>query len=129
MVSSVTESAQFIWPRVSSWLALCTGSIHALAVAYYSSARFLQLKPNTKHTYKGVLDRYRDVHGAKPFGRLEPRHIRQQMDDMAREMIEQGNTVAPANTMLKVLRSVMRFAMERGLISVDPTMGVRMHKH
>lgn len=105
------------------------GSIHALAVAYYSSARFLQLKPNTKHTYKGVLDRYRDAHGAKPFGRLEPRHIRQQMDDMAREMIEQGNTVAPANTMLKVLRSVMRFAMERGLISVDPTMGVRMLKH
>ncbi|OWR18813.1 integrase [Brevundimonas diminuta] len=75
------------------------------------------------------MDRYRDVHGAKPFSRLEPRHIRQQMDDMAREMIEQGNTVTPANTMLKVLRSVMRFAMERGLISVDPTMGVRMLKH
>ena len=105
------------------------GSIHALAVAYYNSARFLQLKPRTKRTYKGVLDRYRDVHGDKPFNRLEARHIRQQMDELAREMIEQGNTVTPANTMLKVLRSVMRFGVDRGLIAVDPTMGVRMLKH
>ena len=105
------------------------GSIHALAVAYYGSAAFIQLKQRTKRTYKGVLDRYRDQYGDLPANRLEAHHIRRQMDKLAKEMLEQGRTVTPANTMLKVLRSVMRFALDRGFVRVDPTMGVRMLRH
>lgn len=105
------------------------GSIHALAVAYYAATNFTQLKPGTKRTYRGVLDRYREEYGDLPADRLEAHHIRRQMDKVAKEMLEQGNTVTPANTMLKVLRSVMRFAVDRGFVRTDPTFGVRMLKH
>lgn len=98
------------------------GSIHALGVAYYASADFNGLRPNTQRTYKGIFDRYRDKYGANPVALLEPRHIRAQMDAMAA-------TPAAANNMLKVLRAVMRFAVDRGLVRTDPTIGVRMLRY
>jgi integrase len=98
------------------------GSIHALGVAYYASADFLGLKPNTQKTYKGIFDRYRDKYGDNPVALLEARHIRGHMDKMA-------STPAAANNLLKVLRAVMRFALDRGFIRVDPTIGVRMLRY
>lgn len=98
------------------------GSIHALGVAYYTSADFLGLKPATQRTYKGIFDRYRDKYGDNPVALLEARHIRGQMDKVAA-------TPAAANNMLKVLRAVMRFAVDRGLVRVDPTAGVRMLRY
>ncbi len=98
------------------------GSIHALGVAYYASADFNGLRPTTQRTYKGIFDRYRDKYGANPVALLEPRHIRGQMDAMAA-------TPAAANNMLKVLRAVMRFAVERGFVRTDPTSGVRMLRY
>ncbi|MGI4819263.1 MAG: tyrosine-type recombinase/integrase [Janthinobacterium lividum] len=95
------------------------GTIHALAIEYYRSSDFMKLKPSTRKTYKGILDRYRQDHGAKPANRMEPRHIRKQMDDKA-------NEPAAANNMLKVLRALMKFAVSRGLLQADPTYGVRM---
>lgn len=98
------------------------GSIHALGVAYYASADFLGLKPNTQKTYKGIFDRYRDKYGDNPVALLEARHIRGHMDKMA-------STPAAANNLLKVLRAVMRFALDRGFVRVDPTIGVRMLRY
>jgi hypothetical protein len=98
------------------------GSIHALGVAYYASADFNGLRPATQRTYKGIFDRYRDKYGANPVALLEPRHIRGQMDSMAA-------TPAAANNMLKVLRAVMRFAVDRGIVRTDPTSGVRMLRY
>lgn len=98
------------------------GSIHALAVAYYQSADFLRLRPSTQRTYKGIFDRYRDKYGANPVALLEPRHIRTQMDKLAAHP-------TAANNMLKVLRAVMRFAVDRGFTRSDPTTGVRMLKY
>lgn len=98
------------------------GSIHALGVAYYGSSDFLRLKPSTQRTYRGTFDRYRDKYGDNPVALLEPRHIRNQMDKLA-------DRPTSANGMLKVLRAVMRFAVERGFVRTDPTFGVRMLKH
>lgn len=98
------------------------GSIHALGVAYYESADFLGLRPSTQRTYKGIFDRYRDKYGDNPVALLEPRHIRNQMDKLAAHP-------TAANNMLKVLRAVMRFAVDRGFTRSDPTTGVRMLKY
>ena len=38
-------------------------------------------------------------------------------------------TPAAANNMLKVLRAVMRFAVDRGIVRTDPTSGVRMLRY
>lgn len=98
------------------------GSINALAVAYYASADFKHLRASTQRTYKGILDRYRDKYGNRPASRLEAKYIRNQMDVMA-------STPAAANNMLKVLRAVMKFACDRGLLKSDPTSGVRMLRY
>lgn len=98
------------------------GSIHALGVAYYASADFNRLRPSTQRTYKGIFDRYRDKYGTNPVALLEPRHIRAQMDAMA-------GTPAAANNMLKVLRAVMRFGVERGLVRTNPTTPVRVLRY
>lgn len=98
------------------------GSMTALIVAYYASADFKGLRPATQRTYRGILERYRDQHGSKPVDRLEAKHIRRQMDQMSA-------TPAAANNMLKVLRAVTRFAVDRGLVDRDPTIGVRMLRY
>lgn len=98
------------------------GSFNALVIAYYSSADFTRLRDSTKRTYKGILERYREKCGGFPVGRLEASNIRKQMDAMA-------SKPAAANNMLKVLRAVMRFAVERGHLTTDPTFGVRMLRY
>ncbi len=98
------------------------GTIHALGVAFYSSADFTRLRPSTQRTYKGIFDRYRDKYGDHPVALLEARHLRAQLDGLAA-------TPAAANNQLKVLRAVMRFAMDRGLVHSDPTAGVRMLRY
>lgn len=101
---------------------LKAGTINSLVVAYYSSTNFLNCKVSTRKTYRGILERYRDQYGEYPYNLLEPRHIRAQMD-------ERVSTPASANNLLKVLRSLMRFAIERDLIRTDPTAGVRMLRY
>lgn len=115
-------AASMAQPRPVAESRSVPGSIHALGVAYYASADFNGLRPNTQRTYKGIFDRYRNKYGANPVALLEPRHIRAQMDAMAA-------TPAAANNMLKVLRAVMRFAVDRGLVRTDPTTGVRMLRY
>lgn len=95
---------------------LKAGTINSLVVAYYSSTNFLNCKMSTRKTYRGILERYRDQYGEYPYNLLEPRHIRAQMD-------ERVSTPASANNLLKVLRSLMRFAIERDLIPYRPDSG------
>lgn len=82
----------------------------------------MRLRPSTQRTYKGIFDRYRDKYGDNPVALLEPRHIRNQMDKLAAHP-------TAANNMLKVLRAVMRFAVDRGFTRSDPTTGVRMLRY
>ena len=94
------------------------GSIDALAAAYYGSADYAQLARVTKATYRNVLERFRLDHGDKPAGLLKREHVLRFMDARAK-------TPAAANALLKMLRILMRFAMDRGLRGDDPTIGVR----
>lgn len=94
------------------------GSFSALCVDYYQSAAWRSLKPVTQRTYKGELERFRSKNGALP-----ARLMRRQ--DVLRFMDQKSATPAAANNLLKVLRLVMGFALERGRIPVDPTHGVK----
>jgi integrase len=98
------------------------GSISAVIAAFYQSADFKQLRDSTKSTYRGILERFRADHGEKPVKRLEPRHVR-------KIIAAKTETPAAANNLLRILRLVMRFAMEDGQITADPTNGVRKIKH
>lgn len=98
------------------------GTVHHLCVAYYSSADFAQLAPVTKATYRNVLERFRAEHGDKPAGLLRREHVMRFMDAKA-------TTPAAANALLKLLRILMRFSLDRGMRADDPTMGVRKMRY
>lgn len=94
------------------------GSLSAVAVAYYASADFKRLAPVTQRTYRNIIDRFRDTAGGLPVNRITGSHVRTWRDNRA-------DRPAAANTFLKVLRALMRFAVERGMVTADPTLGVQ----
>jgi len=97
------------------------GSMNEVIVAYYKSADFKNLKPSTKSTYRGIIERFRKVHGEKTASRLEARHIRQMMR-------EKSDTPSAANNFLRILHLLMRQAIELELREDDPTQFVRKIK-
>lgn len=52
------------------------GTISSLISEYYLSSDWETLKPTTKQTYEGILERFREEHGNKPVRQLEAKHIR-----------------------------------------------------
>ncbi len=97
------------------------GTISALIMAYYRSAQFKNLSPVSQKNYRGILERFRRKKGNKPVARLERRHVAQMMGEMA-------VTPSAANTFLKRLRTLMRFAIEIGLRNDDPTRYIKPYK-
>lgn len=94
------------------------GTLHSLIVSYYNSAEFKTLSASTQKTYRGIIEGFRDKHGDKRTVALESHHIRAILDAKA-------STPAAANNLLKLLRVLMRFAVERGLRRDDPTIHIR----
>jgi integrase len=100
-------------------------SIHALAIAYYDSRAFNDLKPNSQKVYRHVIERFcHDKDGAgQPYGdksavALMSRHIEQLMQDRRAKPDS-------ANGLRKVLREMMKIAVKLGWRDSDPTLGVK----
>lgn len=94
------------------------GTMDALIVAYYISRDFAGLAEVTKATYRNVLERFRAEHGSKPIAQLKRKHVLALLDIKA-------DTPAAANALLKMLRILMQFAVDRELRTDDPTLGIR----
>lgn len=94
------------------------GTINALVVAIYKSAEWSQLAPTTQNTYRGIIERIRRDYGALSVRGLRPEHVRKMRD-------KRKDTPAAANNMMKVLRWMMRFAVERNLRQDNPVVDVR----
>jgi integrase len=94
------------------------GSLDALIVGYYASSEFRQLAPITRATYRNRMEQLRAVHGAKPVSGLRREHVRA-------IMAAKLDTPAMANGLLKVLRILMRFALDEGWRRDDPTLRVK----
>lgn len=94
------------------------GSISALIVAWYGSAEYRTLAPTTQRTYRGIIERFREKYGDLPVRGLERKHILAILD-------KRSATPAAANNLLKIIRILLRFGMERGWRTDDPTIGVK----
>lgn len=94
------------------------GSFNALIVAYYNSAAFHNLKPSTKATYRGIIERFREQHGTKSVAKIERKHIMAIIGDMK-------ETPAAANNLLDRLKGLMTLALDLGMRKDDPTLRVR----
>jgi integrase len=103
-------------------------SIHALAIAYFDSRAFNDLKPNSQRVYRYTIERFcRETDGAgQPYGdksavTIVSRHIEQLM-------IERRAKPDSANGLRKVLREMMKVAVKLGWRETDPTLGVKKIK-
>jgi integrase len=94
------------------------GSFDALVLGYYDSSEFRQLAPITQATYRNRMERLRTEHGDKPVTGLRREHVRALM-------AAKLGTPAMANGLLKVLRILMRFALDEGWRHDDPTLRVK----
>lgn len=97
------------------------GTLDALIVSYYRSSDFLGLRPITKSTYRNVIERLRREHGDKPVALLGREHIK-------RIMATFSDRPGAANQWLKMLRVLMRHAVDMGFRKDNPTLGIRRMK-
>src|SRR6516162_7945579 len=101
------------------------GSVRALAVSYFTSVNFLSLKPITQSTYWNIIERFCEEsdkaggkHGDKRAATLQREHV-------VRLMAARADKPDSANGLRKVLRAMMKHAVEIGLRSDDPTRDVK----
>ena len=94
------------------------GTLNALIVAYYTSGEFRALAASTQRARRNLMEGLRTAHGHRVVAELRPQHVRKLMDAKA-------ETPEAANNLRKALRTLMRYAVDRGWREDDPTAGVR----
>jgi len=94
------------------------GSINALVVSYYGSPDFRGLKASTATVRKNIIERFRREHGNKPVARLERKHIKDIIG-------VKSETPQAANHLLKVVRLLLNYAVEIGMIARNPALGMK----
>ncbi len=104
-------------PKQNSKTTILPGSLRALCVAYFRSAEAKRLEPRTLHVRRLILDKLCDLHGDKPAGLMEPRHVRTIRDARAEKP-------EAANGIVKALRAVFKHAMLAGLVNRNPATAV-----
>ena len=105
-------------PRIGTVVAR---SMSALIGAYYGSTEYRSLRPTTKRTYRNIMERLRTEFGDRPVAGLQREHVR-------RLIARKSDTPEAANSLLKTLRILMKFAVDAGWRQDDPTLSVRRLK-
>jgi integrase len=101
------------------------GTVRALAVSYFASIDFRSMKSSTQGVYRNIVERFcresdRDgnAYGDKSALTLQREHI-------VKLMAARAERPDSANGLRKVLRAMMKHAVEAGLRADDPTRDVR----
>ena len=94
------------------------GSIAALIVSYFCAPQFLALAPATQQTYRLILEKFRSEHGDKPVALLTRQHINAMLANKV-------TTPAAANHWLRMVKSLMVFAVEEDWRGDNPTVSIR----
>ncbi len=99
------------------------GSLRWLCVEYYGSIEFKQLSSSTRHARKLILDRLcgQNENSNKPARLLEARHIRKLRDEWAGS---DGALPQAANSLVKALRQLFKWAIEAKLLRDNPAKDV-----
>jgi integrase len=98
-----------------------TGSFDAVIVAYYKSPEFHALKVTTQRVRRNQIESFRKDHGTKPVALLNRTHIKNMIGAKA-------DTPEAANNLLKLLRLLLAFAIEQGMVVSNQAVGVKRYK-
>jgi integrase len=115
-MAAYTEAMAGQSPRTAIERVAKPGTINFLALSYLSSTAFRSNRPSTQSIYRGIIDRFRKEHGDFRVETLQRRNIVQMM-----ALRRPGS----ANELRKVLRNMMKHAIEIGMREDDPTRDVR----
>jgi integrase len=94
------------------------GTVRALAVSYFNSPDFRSLRPSSQAIYRGIIDRFCIQYGDNRVANLKREHV-------VKLMAARAERPVAANSLRKVLRAMMKHAVEIGLRADDPTRDVR----
>jgi integrase len=102
------------------------GSVSDVIVRWYASRQFLGFEASTKSTFRGIAERFRAEHGEKPIALIQREHVQRILSAKAAAPGPTGKpTIEASNNLLKVLRYLMRFAVEEKMRKDDPTLGLK----
>jgi integrase len=94
------------------------GTVRALAVSYFNSPDFRSLRPSSQVIYRGLIDRFCIQYGDNRIANLKREHV-------VKLMAARAERPAAANNLRKVLRAMMKHAVEIDLRVDDPTRDVK----
>jgi integrase len=94
------------------------GSVQSLINAYYRSPDFKTLRPTTQKVYRRIFNGFADEYGHLNAKGMERKHIKAIMGQM-------DATPGAADSLLKRLKTLMRFGLDVGMIEVDPTLRMK----
>jgi integrase len=97
------------------------GSFRALAISYFRSSAFTDLKPSTQSVYRNAIERLCKEHGDKGATNLQREHV-------VKLMNAKSGKPESANMLRKIIRAMMTHAVDIGLRRDDPTREVRKIK-
>jgi enterobacteria phage integrase len=97
------------------------GTFAKLAAVYFASANFRNLSPTSRSNYRRIIDGFVVKHGHRHVDQFKREHAVKIVGDMA-------DRPGAAITLLKRLRTLIRFGVELGWITVDPTQRIRSYK-
>lgn len=93
-------------------------SVKAAALGYMHSIEFRDKRITTQETQRRALERFVEKFGDLPVSRISARHVREMM-------AQKVETPHAANYLIQTIRLIVRYAIEEGWRSDDPTVGVR----
>jgi integrase len=97
------------------------GSFNALCVSYYRSPEFRGLQTSTQAVRRRVIEGLRVEHGDKPLKGLGRAHIKAIIGAKA-------STPEAANNLLKVLRTLLAYAVDIEMMAINPATGIKGFK-
>jgi integrase len=97
------------------------GSFNALVVSYYRSPEFRGLKESTRTVRYNIIESFRRQHGDKPLKGLGRAHIKAIIG-------AKSATPEAANNLLKVLRTLLAYAVDIEMIAVNAAIGIKRYK-
>jgi integrase len=97
-----------------------SGTFDALAVSYYELV-FPRLRPSTRASRRGIIERFRVEHGKKPVRLIRREHL-------VAIISSKAATPQAANNLLKVLHMLFDHAIAINMIGSNPASGVKKFK-
>lgn len=112
------EAAKSKAPRRIGEDRVAYGTFSWLIVQYYDSAAYGVLKDITKRTYRNVLERFRQTFGDDPVRSMTAPRLDALLEATDKNLV----------TVRKVLRLILKLAVRRELIKVNPMDGLRLRR-